>query len=383
MRRRLREIVRKEFIQTLREPRMRMMLLVPPVMQLILFGFAVNLDVENARIGWMDLDRTPASRGLLASFEGSRNFQLVATPGNQRELQDLLDRGEVQAVVSVLPGFARDLARGRTAAVQVLVDGANSNTASLLAQYASQVLAAFAAERMPEMQRRGMMARGAPAPVAIRAPEVRSEARVWFNPEMKSRNYFVPGVLVNIITIVTLTLTALAIVREKELGTMEQLMVTPIRPFELIAGKLIPFACVGLFDLVLVTGVALLVFHIPFRGSPLLLLVCAMAFLLNTLGIGLFLSTVSKTQQQAMMSGFFFITPAFMLSGFTFPIHNMPLPVQYLTYLNPLRYFMEIVRGIFLKGVGLEILWPQLAALAVYGAAIMALSTLRFHKRLE
>jgi len=206
---------------------------------------------------------------------------------------------------------------------------------------------------------------------------------VWFNPDLRSRNYFVPGVVVNIIMVVTIMLTALAIVREKEIGTMEQLMVTPIRPLELMIGKTLPFAVVGLLDVVLVTSAALVVFRIPLRGSALLLLLCAALFLLTTLGAGLFLSTISQTQQQVMMSTFFFTTPAFMLSGFAFPIANMPAAVQYLTYLNPVRYFMEIVRGIFLKGAGISILWPQMTALAIYGVTIVGLSAARFRKRLD
>jgi ABC-2 type transport system permease protein len=206
---------------------------------------------------------------------------------------------------------------------------------------------------------------------------------VWFNPDLESRNYFVPGVVVNIIMIVTLSLTAQAIVREKEIGTMEQLMVTPIRPIEMIIGKTLPFAVIGLFDVVLVISAALLIFRTPLRGSPLLLLFCSILFLMTTLGAGLFLSTISDTQQQAVMSSFFFTAPAFMLSGFAFPIRNMPLPVQYLTYLNPLRYFIDIVRGIFLKGVGASVLWPQMLALFIYGAAILGLSAARFKKRLD
>jgi len=201
--------------------------------------------------------------------------------------------------------------------------------------------------------------------------------------DLKSQNYFVPGVVVNIIALVTVMLTAMAIVREKEIGTMEQLMVTPIRPIELMLGKTIPFAAVGLLEVLLVTSAALLIFRVPFRGSLLLLLGCAAAFLLTTLGFGLLISTVSSTQQQAMMASFFFFMPAFMLSGFAFPIRNMPLTVQYLTYLNPLRYFMEIVRGIFLKGIGLAVLWPQVMALLVLGTTLVGLSVLRFHKRLD
>jgi ABC-2 type transport system permease protein len=238
--------------------------------------------------------------------------------------------------------------------------------------YAGQVISGYSNSLMEERlgARRGL-------------PSVVARARVWFNPELLSRNYFVPGVLVNIIMIVTVMLTSLAIVREKEIGTMEQLMVTPIRPIELIIGKTLPFGVVGMVDLVLTTALALVVFRIPFRGSFLLLLLCGALFVLTTLGAGLLVSTVSQTQQQAMMGSFFFLVPAFMLSGFAFPIANMPVMVQYLTFLNPLRYFVEIVRGIFLKGVGVSVLWPQMLALLALGISILTLSALRFHKRLE
>ena len=216
-----------------------------------------------------------------------------------------------------------------------------------------------------------------------RGPLLSAESRIWFNVDLKSQNYFVPGVVVNIIALVTIMLTAMAIVREKEIGTMEQLMVTPIRPVELMLGKTIPFAAVGLLEVLLVTGAALLIFRVPFRGSLLLLLGCATAFLLTTLGSGLLISTISATQQQAMMASFFFFMPAFMLSGFAFPIRSMPLAVQVLTYLNPVRYFMEIVRGIFLKGIGLSVLWPQALALLLIGTALVGLSVLRFQKRLD
>ena len=234
--------------------------------------------------------------------------------------------------------------------------------------------------KAPSLLRRPRSYRG-PAPSVI--PVLTAQSRVWFNPDLRSRVYFVPGVIVNIIALVTIMLTAMSIVREKEIGTMEQLMVTPIRPFELIMGKLLPFAMVGIFEVALVVVAALLIFQIPLRGSILLLFGCSVLFLLSTLGVGLFISTISQTQQQAMMSSFFFFMPAMLLSGFAFPIRNMPVPVQYLTYLNPLRYFMQIVRDLFLKGVGVESLWQEMAALAIFGAAILGLSALRFQKTLD
>jgi ABC-2 type transport system permease protein len=364
---RIATILRKELVQVLREPRLRMMVILPPILQLILFGFAVNLDVENAKVAWLDQDHSGASRELAAVLEHSRYFRLVARPANEEALQRLLDRGEILAAVRVNPGFEKQVKRGRTGQVQVLIEGTNSNDAGIVTAYLNRAITDF-----------GRRYAGLPAaaPVAV-------ETRAWFNPELKSRNYFVPGVVMNIITLITLMLTAMAIVREKEIGTMEQLMVTPIRPIELMLGKTIPFALIGLVDMGLAVGTALLVFHVPFRGSVWMLLGSSIVFLLSTLGAGLFISTVSRTQQQAMMSAFFFFTPAFMLSGFSFPIRNMPEAIQWITYLNPLRYFIEVLRGVFLKGVGPEVLWPQLSAMALLGVTVLLVSANRFQKRLD
>jgi ABC-2 type transport system permease protein len=345
---------------------MRGILFIPPLLQLIIFGYAVSFDVNNARIAWMDLDRTPQSRALLARFEGSGRFEVTALPTSEADVQSLLEHGSVHGVVRVLPGFAKSITRHQTTDVQVLLDGTNSNTASLISGYAAGVINAYARD----------LRHDPPSPVT-------AETRIWFNPDLVSRNYFVPGVVVNILLVVTMSLTAQAIIREKELGTMEQLMVTPMRPIELIIGKTLPFAAIGLIDLVVVTGASLLIFRVPFRGSFLFLMICSVLFLMTTLGAGLLLSTISQTQQQANMGSFFFSLPAFMLSGFTFPISNMPVAVQYLTYLNPMRYFMEIVRGVFLKGVGVSILWPQMLCLFIYGTLILSLSVIRFKKNID
>jgi ABC-2 type transport system permease protein len=379
---RILEIIRKQFRQMFRHRRMRTMLFVPPMIQLIIFGYAVNLDVENVRTAWMDNDKTPASRELLAAFQGSGRFHIISLPRDEREIERVLDRGEVAAVVRVLPGFGREIQRGRSPEVQVAIDGTNSNSAWLITGYANEVLALHGA-RIAEEQQAVRQALSGSAVTGPRGPRLRSTARVWFNPDLKSRNYFVPGIIVNLTMVVTVMLTAMAIVREREMGTMEQLMVTPIRPIELMIGVTVPFAFVGLMDVVLVTSLAVLVLEVPFRGSMLLLLFCALLFLMTSLGVGLFMSTIARTQQQALMSSFFFATPAFMLSGFAFPIRNMPEIIQYLTYLNPLRYFIEIVRGIFLKGTGASVLWPQMVMLLVYGVAILSFSAMRFRKRLD
>jgi ABC-2 type transport system permease protein len=382
---RLRIIIRKEFIQTFREPRMRFMMLLPPLIQLLVFGFAVNLDVDSAKIGWMDEDRSPQSRELLSQFEGSGRFIIAATPSSETQMQDLLDRGRVDGVIRVLPGFARDVERGRDTSVQVLLDGTNSNSASIVSGYAGQTIARYASQVMNQRQRdkliAGTMASG--GAITAQIPQVVAQTRVWFNPDLRSRNYFVPGVIVNIIMLVTLSMTAMAIVREKEIGTMEQLMVTPIRPAELILGKTLPFVVIGFWDMILVFVASLVIFHVPFAGSFGLLCFAALLFILTTLGAGLYISTISKTQQQANMSTFLLFQPFSMLSGFTFPIRNMPQVVQYFTYLNPMRYFLEVVRGVFLKGSGVDVLWPQLVALGVMGVLVLSLAVRKFHKHLE
>jgi ABC-2 type transport system permease protein len=380
---RIREILVKELKQTLRDPRMRATLIMPPLIQMLVFGYAVNLDVEHASIAWMDQDKSPESRELLAEFTGSGRFTISHELQSEADTQRVLDRSEAEGIVRILPGFAADIARGRDVAVQILVDGTNSNTASIVSTQCGMVIRQFASRKLEELQRRKMVGRAVDRPLYAPIPNVVAEPRVWFNPELKSRNYFVPGILVNIVMLVTLSLTSLAIVREKEIGTMEQLMVTPIRPVELIIGKTLPFALIALVQLALISIAAMLVFRVPLNGNPFLLVFASLFFIECTLGLGLFISTISNTQQQAMMTTLFLFQPMFTLSGFSFPIRNMPESIQWVTYLNPMRYFMEIVRGIFLKGVGIEILWPQILALAVLGTTVLGFSAMRFRKRLD
>jgi len=376
-------IIRKELDQLFRNRRARLFLFVPPIFQLIIYGYAVNLDVDNLRMGWMDMDHSPQSRDLLASFQGSGRFLITALPQSEKEIQDVLDRGEAQVIVRVMPGFGRNILLGHPTSAQILVDGTNSNSASLASAYTSQLVGAYSASvATPQLQAR-MMARAGMGTMSMKVGRITDSPRVWFNPDLKSRNYFVPGVICNLIMVVTVMLTAMAIVREKEIGTMEQLMVTPIRPMELMIGKMVPAAIVGLLDLVLMTTAALLIFKIPFRGNPLVLLLSAALFLLTSLGMGLFISTIASTQQQAIMSSSLIAIPTFMLSGFAYPIRNMPIAVQYFTLLNPLRYLIEIARGIFLKGAGIAVLWPQMLTLLVYGMVVMGLSASSFRKKLD
>lgn len=364
---RIREMIVKEFIQVFRDRRMIAIIFVVPVMQLLVFGYAVTTDVSDIPTAVHDLDRSQESREIVRRLEASGYFRITAYTASDREVQDLLDRGRVVAALRIDRGFGTDMKKKQQVPVQVLVDGTDSNTATIVLDYANRIILRFAKEKGAE---------AAPSALDLRS-------RAWYNPDLRSRNYNVPGVIAFVVMLTCLLLTSMAVVREREIGTMEQLMVTPLRPAELILGKTIPFAAIGFFDMVLVTAVAVLKFGIPVRGSLVLLPVSTAIYLLSVLGIGLFLSTISKTQQQALMATFLFYAPAVLLSGFMFPIENMPEVIQYGTYLNPLRYFLVIVRGLFLKGVGLKVLWPEMAALLCLGIVVISLSALRFRKRLK
>lgn len=365
----------KEFIQVFRDRRTRGVIFGTPLIQLIVFGYAVTTDVRDISLAVQDRDRTVMSREVVDRFVRSGYFRLVRYIGEDREFQELLDRGELQAVLRVPEGFQGKVESGRTGELQLIVDGSDSNTASIVLQYGQRIVSVISQQVLLE---RLVRTRG-----AVHFPgQVTLESRAWFNENLESRNFFVPGVIATIVTIVTLMLTSMAVVREKEVGTMEQLIVTPITPWEFILGKTLPFAIISMADVILVTTVGVLWFQVPIRGSLLLLLLGTTVYLLTALGVGLLISTVSRTQQQAMMSTFFFFMPAILLSGLMFPIANMPDVVQWLTYLNPMRYYLVIIRGIFLKGVGFEILWPQMGALAVIGGITLWMASRRFHKTL-
>jgi len=377
MLRRIREILKKEFIQMLRDKRMRFVLIGPPLIQLIVFGYAANFDIHHIRVGVYDLDQSSVSRDLLARFERSGYFDVTRWVADEDEIAPLLDRRDVTAVIQINHGFAADLKSMKTAQVQLILDGTDSNTASVVLAYANAIVGDFAEY---ELQNRLLHVDAA---LAAYRPDVAIEQRAWFNPNLESRPYFVPGIIATLVLIVTMSLTSMAVVREREVGTLEQLMVTPIRPLELIIGKTVPFAVVGLLDATLIAVLGVVWFDVPMNGDPLVLLLGAVLYLLSTLGMGLFLSTISSTQQESMLVSFFFIMPVMLLSGFTFPISSMPEWIQYLTYLNPLRYFLIVIRGVFLRGSGVVDLWPQLAAMAALGTAMMVLSALRFKKRIE
>jgi ABC-2 type transport system permease protein len=373
---RIRHLIRKEFIQLRRDPRMLRLVIIAPVIQLIIFGYAVTTDIKHIPTAVIDADRSRESRELVARFSNTGYFEVVTLLERPQDLVALMDSGRVQAGVHIPRGFARSLARGESAPLQVIVDGTDSTTAGVVLGYASGVLKKYSEEVLSErLQRLSTQ--------WIRLSIIEERTRVWFNPELRSVNYMVPGVLCTILLVVTMVLTSMAIVREREIGTLEQIIVTPVRATELVAGKTIPFVLIGFVDIVLILLVAMLWFHVPLRGSLLLLFALALVFLLTTLGLGLFISTVSHTQQQAMMTAFFIMLPSILLSGFMFPIENMPRVIQWVTYLIPLRYFLNIVRGIFLKGVGIEVLWGDALMLLVLGLTLFAMASLRFTKRLE
>ncbi|MDO9386723.1 MAG: ABC transporter permease [Thiobacillus sp.] len=364
----------KEFIQVLRDPRMKALIFVMPVIQLIMFGYAVTTDVDHIKTAVCDLDKSPQSRALIERFTASGYFTVVDNTDRPERLGELLDRGKVIMGIQINRGFADDLKSGRQAAIQTIIDGTDSNTGTVAMDYAQRITQAFSRARATPIELT-QLAQEQANPIELRS-------RAWFNPDLKSRYYNVPGVIAVVVLLISLLLTAMAIVREREIGTMEQLMVTPIQPFELILGKTLPFVLISFIDVLVVTFIGVNWFDVPIHGSLWLLLFGAGLYLMSTIGIGLFISTISQTQQQALMSSFFFYLPAVLLSGFMFPISNMPEPAQWLTYLNPLRYFLVIIRDIFLKGSGLEILWPQFAALAVLGTALLLISSLRFKKRM-
>jgi len=376
MLRKVRYFFVKELIQTLRDKRMRITLIVPPILQLIVFGYAANLDVKHIRTAIRDLDQSVSSRDLIGRFSSSKYFDIVSFPDTPREVKDLINQGKTTVSIEIPTDFSRKLKKGDTATVQIILDGTESNTALIALGYANQILSEFSTQILVKRLNRAGM-------IGFEQAGVDLQQRTWFNPNFESRIFYVPGVIASIAFLIPIILTAQAIVREREIGTLEQIMVTPIKSWELMLGKTLPFALVGLFDVIMIALIGVFWFEVPLRGNPLVLLLGAVLFLMSSVAIGLFISTICSTQQQAQISTFFFTMPAFTLSGFAFPIENMPEWIQFLTYANPLRYFLVIIRGVFLKANGLDILWPQMLALGILGTLMILLSSLRFQKRLK
>ncbi len=367
----------KEITQVLRDKRTRFVLFGPPVIQMLVFGYAATFEIKHVPTAVLDLDHSQESRELVSRFASSPLFRVTQGYRSEKELTDQIERGEATVALQIHPGFAQKLRKGQTAPLQVILDGTNSNTALIAAGYVSQIASGYAADYQQDTMRRTQPF------VAARVPRVELERRPWYNEDLRSRWFFVPGVIGSISTVVVTMLTAFAIVREREIGTLEQLMVTPIRPIEFILGKTLPFFLLGLMDVALIGTFGTLWFGIPFRGSLMVLGMGIVLFLICMLGVGLFLSTVSATQQQAMVTAFFFLMPIITFSGFGYPVSTMPDFLRWIAYIDPLYYFLIILRGVYLKGVGLEVLWPNMVILAAIGTAMLTFSVLRFHKSLD
>src|SRR4030042_196246 len=372
---RLRSMLVKEFIQVLRDPRMKTTIFVAPVFQIMIFGYAATTDVKNVPIAIYDLDNSSQSRQITRAFVRSRYFQAKHYIDNDLRAKELIDKSVVKVVLRFYHGFAADLIAGKAARIQLILDGTESNTGAVVLSYAKSIIEDYSHNFLHDKAYVLLEKIGG-------VPSVDLRSRAWFNPNLVSRNFYLPGVIALIVSLMSLLLTSMAVVREKEIGTIEQLIVSPLTATELILGKLSPFAVIAIMEATFVTTIAVLWFKIPIRGSILLLLSSTRIYPLVSLGIGLLISTISSTQQEAMLSTFLFFLPANLLSGFIFPIRNMPVIIQYITLFNPLRYYMVILRGIFLKGVGIHILWPNIVILFVMGVAVLTISSLRFRKTL-
>ena len=343
---RMRALLAKEFRHLLRDPRMRFFVIVPPLIQLLVFGYAASFDVREAHVGVVDYSHTPQSRALLDAVKLKYVADMAAAA-------DAMDRSQIQAIIHFAAEFPR------RPLIQLIADGSDSNSAQIVVGQLSQII------RQQMQQYSG-----------IQQP-IRIEERTWYNPNLEDRDYFVPGIIATVVLVATMLLTAMTVVREREMGTLERLLVTPLARLEFLIGKMIPVACIGLFDVALVTVLAIVWFKVPFRGDPLALFFGSILYLMSTLGLGLLISSYSSTQQQAMLLGFFLLMPAIILSGFAFPISNMPEGVQWLTYLDPLRYFLVVIRDLFLKGGGVFDHIFEYGMMIVLGTVTMLLSVLR------
>ena len=374
---RLKQMLIKELIQVVRDKRTRFILIGPPILQMLVFGYAATFEIRNVSTVIVDMDHSQESRDLVSRFISSPYFKVQSQLSDASQAHELIDQGKATLALEIDAGFAQKLRKGETAPLQVIVDATNSNTALIASAYVSQIALGFAQQAQQEQINRI-------APQLIeQIPSVQLEQRPWYNPDLRSRWFFVPGVIGSLTTLLVITLTSFAVVREREIGTLEQIMVTPIRPVEFILGKTLPFFLIGLFDALLIGAVGTFWFQIPFRGHVSVLLTGAVLFLICMLGMALLISTVSSTQQQAMVTAFFVIMPTITFSGFGFPISAMPQWMQLASYAIPLRYFLVILRGTYLKGVGFDILWPQMAALAGIGLLGLMVAISRFHKALD
>jgi len=369
--------IKKEFLQFKRDPRMFGMILIAPVIQLVFLGLAANLDVDNIKTIVYDMDKSYTSRNFIERFTSSGYFTVVDYVDNYDEVTEAIDKAEVILALVIPSDFEEKINRHETAQVQAIFDGSDGNTASVSAGYVQVITTEYSKNIMLDFLRKS-------GSVFIPQSNFNAQIRVWYNPTLKTRNFMVPGIVGLLVTLITLILTSLAVVKEKEIGTMEQLIVTPLKPYQMIIGKLVPFMILGFIAVIIVLAAMSVIFNIPVKGSILFLFFSSFLYVLSTLGLGLFVSTISKTQAQAMMIAIFAVMmPMIYLSGFAFPIENMPKIIQYISYIIPLRYFITIIRGVILKGTGFAELWGNALVLFGMGVAILAISSLQFRKRLD
>lgn len=372
---RIKRMLVKEFLQMLRDPRMRIVIFGLPVVQMMVMAFAITTDVMNIRTGVLDMDKTPASRQIISDFTAGGYFRISWVLTSERELTPLLDRGDVRAVIQIPSGFETDLVSGRTAKVQIITDGTDSNSTAILLGYAGRIVGGHSNKKLSErLARNG---------ISTSPLQVETVTRAWFNPNQESKYYYVPSLIALMLFIFSLLLTSIGIVKEKEIGTIEQVMVTPIRRIEFILGKTIPYMITGYITMSIMLCVAFVVFGVHVKGNLLLLYLLAGIYLCGNMGIALIISGSAATQQQAMLTSFLVLMPCVMLSGFMFPIKNMPDPVQYATFLNPMRWFLEILRGIVMKGVGIAPLWEAVLAQTVLSLSFILIAAARFRKTLS
>jgi len=383
--RRLKAVAKKEFLHVLRDPRSLMMGIGMPMMLLFLFGYALTMDVDRVPLAVWDQSQSVESREFISRLSGSRYFDLRINTDNYRQIEEAVDRREALIAMVIPADFARRLSQGKTAVVQTVVDGSDPNTATIALGYAEATAATYTRDIILKQMRNTTFSQGENKylPAQIKVPVLELRPRVWFNTDMVSRNFIFPGLIAVVMMIMAAILTSLCMAREWETGTMEQLIVTPVTGPELIFGKLAPYFCIGMLDLLLCVGVGEFVFDVPLRGSLWLLTPLSMLFLFGALSFGMLLSIITKSQLLASQLGIVTtILPAFLLSGFIFPIENMPLPIQTVTHIITARYFVFILRGIYLKDVGMGVLWPEVLFLAAFGVIVMTVAVKMFKKKI-
>ena len=377
----IKSFLKKELKQLFRDPRMRTAIFMPPLLMALINGYAVSTDVNKVRMAILDQDKTLQSRTLIDKFTSSGYFIPHSYLGSAKGASRLLDTGEVEVFLQIEKGFSKEIKSDKVSMVQIIIDGTDSSRASVILAYVNEIASNFSMEYLQYRIRNLALSKEVKA-MTIR-DLIQLKERTLYNPTLSSTNFFLPGMICLIISMTPISMTSMSIVKERELGTIDQILVSPVSTMELIIGKSLPFFLLSIVHLLMVTMVAIFWFKVPLKGSFFFLLVSSSSFIFAATGMGLFISAISKTQQQAVLAGFMYVLPSIIFSGFAFPIYAMPQIIQYVTYLNPLRYFMTISRAIFLKGVGMEILWMDFLSMLLLGVMLFYFSAKKFRRGLE